>query len=53
MGPGELAFGGDQDCRKIEEKRGHKSGTAGNEPAVLMIVQLEDATYPIPPCSFR
>jgi hypothetical protein len=53
MGPGEIAFGGDQDCREVEGKRGHRSGTVGDKPAVLMIVQLEDRTIPVPPCSFR
>ena len=41
MGPGELSLGEDQDC--IEDdvgRKGHRSGTLGNEPAVLMTVQL-------------
>lgn len=53
MGPGEIAFGGDQGCRERDGKRGHKSGTVGDQPAVLMIVQLESLPNPIPPCGFR
>ena len=52
MGPGELAFGGDQNCIKVDGKRGHQSGTVGDEPAVLMIVQFDDGTT-IDPCGFR
>ena len=41
MGPGELSFGGDQRCVRDEEGRvGHRSGTVGDQPAHLMIVQL-------------
>ncbi len=43
MGPGELSFGGDQDCRCLDGKQGHRSGAVGNEPAVLMLVQVEQA----------
>lgn len=42
MGPGELSFGADQRTRPDEKGRqGHLSGTVGDEPAKLMIVQLE------------
>ena len=41
MGPGELSFGEDQRCVKDEQGRiGHRSGTLGDEPAHLMIVQM-------------
>ncbi|MBZ9710375.1 cupin domain-containing protein (plasmid) [Mesorhizobium sp. B2-1-8] len=53
MGPGELSFGGDQNCREVDGKRGHRSGTAGDAPAVLMVVQLEDVPAPSRPCEFR
>ena len=46
MGPGELSFGGDQQCRKTGGRVGHLSGTVGTEPAVLMIVQLDVALAP-------
>jgi hypothetical protein len=42
MGPGELAFGGDQNCIEVDGKRGHQSGTVGRQPAVLMIIQFDD-----------
>lgn len=43
MGPGELSFGGDQGSSEIDGKRGHRSGVVGDAPAVLMLVQLEEA----------
>ncbi|HUB86078.1 MAG TPA: hypothetical protein VL971_10320 [Rhizomicrobium sp.] len=53
MGPGEISFGGDQNCKAKEEKRGHRSGTVGEVPAVLMVVQFDDAPAPSVPCVFR
>lgn len=53
MGAGDLAFGGDQNCREVDGKRGHLSGTVGELPAVLLIVQLEDSPAPSSPCAFR
>ncbi|WP_019506122.1 hypothetical protein [Pleurocapsa sp. PCC 7319] len=42
MGVGEISFGGDQNTKPDQEgKQGHLSGTVGDEPAKLMIVQLE------------
>ena len=43
QGPGEFSFGEDQDCKKRDGKIGHRSGTLGDEPAVLMTVQLHIA----------
>jgi hypothetical protein len=41
MGPGDLSLGEDQGCITDEQGRnGHRSGTIGDEPAVLMTVQL-------------
>lgn len=41
MGPGDLSLGEDQGSVADGEKRkGHRSGTIGDEPAVLMTVQL-------------
>ncbi|MDO6388516.1 hypothetical protein Q4E40_00155 [Pontibacter sp. BT731] len=46
MGPGDVSFGGDQDTKTDQNgHKGHLSGTIGQEPAVLMIVQLKDATW--------
>ena len=53
MGPGELSFGGDQHCTTIDGRTGHLSGTVGDEPAVLMVVQYEDAAAPASPRAFR
>ncbi|TPN57343.1 MULTISPECIES: cupin domain-containing protein [unclassified Mesorhizobium] len=53
MGPGELSFGGDQNCREVDGRRGHRSGTVGDEPAALIVVQLHDAPAPSLPCEFR
>jgi hypothetical protein len=44
MGPGEVSFGGDQGCvADADGHKGHRSGTVGDEPAVLMIVQMDEA----------
>jgi hypothetical protein len=41
QGPGEFSFGEDQDCvRDAEGRKGHRSGTVGDHPAVLMTVRL-------------
>ena len=53
MGPGELSFGGDQNCRETGGKRGHRSGAVGDAPAALMIVQLDSVPTPVSPCGFR
>ncbi|GAB2561530.1 cupin domain-containing protein [Dyella jejuensis] len=45
LGPGEVSFGGDQDCvADAHGHKGHRSGTLGEQPAVLMLVQLEQPT---------
>lgn len=42
MGPGDLSFGGDQNTRTNPDgHKGHFSGTVGNQPARLMLIQLE------------
>ncbi|MEO9148788.1 MAG: cupin domain-containing protein [Burkholderiaceae bacterium] len=41
QGPGEFSFGEDQGCTKSADgRKGHRSGTIGDQPAVLMTVQL-------------
>jgi len=46
MGPGELSFGGDQNAKPDAHGRvGHRSGTVGDAPAVVMIVQLNDKKW--------
>jgi hypothetical protein len=45
LGPGEVSFGGDQHCvADAQGHKGHRSGTVGDRPAVLMLVQLEQPT---------
>lgn len=42
MGVGEISFGADQNTKpNAKNKQGHLSGTVGDEPAMLMIVQLK------------
>jgi len=46
MGAGEVSFGGDQNTKpNAEGHQGHLSGTVGDEPAVLMIIQLNDEKW--------
>jgi hypothetical protein len=40
MGPGDMSLGEDQNTRARDGKKGHLSGTVGDEPAVLMLIQL-------------
>jgi len=53
MGPGEISFGEDKNTRKVAGKQGHLSGTLGDDPAVLMIVQFEALPPLASPCRFR
>lgn len=54
MGAGDLSFGQDQGCKPNPRgHKGHLSGTVGNEPCVVMIVQLQDSIGPIGPCGYR
>ena len=53
MGPGEISFGEDQNTRNVAGKQGHLSGTLGDAPAVLMIVQFESSPTVATPCRYR
>jgi hypothetical protein len=53
LGAGEISFGGDQHCHEVAGRRGHLSGTLGDVPAVLMVIQFDDASAPASPCAFR
>ncbi len=52
MGPGEISFGEDQNTHERDGRKGHLSGTVGDVPAVVMIVQFEDGFGPASPCRF-
>ena len=46
MGPGDISFGADQHTvADAQGRRGHLSGTIGDQPAMLMIVQLKDKKW--------
>lgn len=53
LGPGELSFGGDQHCKEKDGRKGHRSATVGDAPAVLMVVQFKDIPTPKSPCVFK
>jgi hypothetical protein len=40
QGPGEFSFGEDQGCTATQGRKGHRSGTVGDQPCRLMTVQL-------------
>lgn len=48
MGVGEVSFGADQGTRERDGRRGHRSWTVGDQPAVLLLVQC-GADVPLPP----
>jgi hypothetical protein len=52
MGPGEISFGEDQNTRERDGRKGHLSGTIGDEPAVLMVVQFDTERARFTPCRF-
>ena len=53
MGAGEFSFGGDQHCGEVDGRKGHRSGTVGDAPAVLMVIQLDAEVAPTMPCGLR
>ena len=53
MGPGDISFGEDQNCvADWQGRRGHRAGTIGDQPAVLLTVQLHVPSVRAP-CHFR
>lgn len=49
MGPGELSLGEDQNCvADAAGRKGHRSGTIGEEAAVLMTVRLQVPPQRVP-----
>jgi hypothetical protein len=54
MGPGDISFGEDQGTvTDSDGRKGHRSGTLGSEPAVLMLVQLDENPTVASPCRFK
>jgi hypothetical protein len=53
MGPGEMSFGEDKNTHKVGGHQGHRSGTVGDEPAVLMIVQFDAPPTVASACRFK
>jgi hypothetical protein len=54
MGLGEISFGEDQGTvAGSDGRKGHRSGTIGSEPAVLMLVQLDESPTIASPCRFK
>jgi hypothetical protein len=52
QGPGEFSLGEDQGSVMTDGRKGHRSGTVGDAPAMLMTVQLH--VPPVnKPCHFR
>ena len=53
MGPGDVSFGEDQLAEGPDGKAGHLSGTVGDAPAVLMMVQMDVTPAKGEPCRFK
>jgi hypothetical protein len=54
MGVGEISFGEDQNTKaNAQGQKGHLSGTVGDVPAVLMLVQLQETPTIAQACRFR
>jgi hypothetical protein len=53
MGPGDVSFGEDQNTKPDGNgHKGHLSATVGNEPCVLMMIQLKNSPTVNQPCRF-
>ena len=52
MGTGEISFGEDQNTVETGGRKGHRSGTVGDAPAVLMVVQFATPPTVASPCRF-
>jgi hypothetical protein len=52
QGPGEFSLGEDQGCVLTDGRQGHRSGTLGAAPAVLMTIQLHVPSVHTP-CHFK
>jgi hypothetical protein len=52
FGPGEIQLGEDQHCRPWNGRKGHRSGTIGDVPCVLMCVRVQTPANQ-DPCYFK
>jgi hypothetical protein len=53
MGPGDVSFGEDQNTKPdANGHKGHLSATVGNEPCMLMMIQLKNSPTVNQPCRF-
>ncbi|WP_017301370.1 cupin domain-containing protein [Nodosilinea nodulosa] len=53
MGPGEISFGEDQNTQAdAQGRQGHLSGTVGDEPARLMVIQFDQTPTIAQSCRF-
>lgn len=54
MGPGELSFGNDQNTKPdVRGRRGHRSGTVGEQSCVVMMAQVEQVSVDSKPCQLK
>jgi hypothetical protein len=54
MGPGELSFGNDQNTKPdTQRRRGHRSGTVGDQPCITMMVQVDQDPVNSKPCQLK
>jgi hypothetical protein len=54
MGPGELSFGNDQNTKPdAQGRRGHRSGTVGDQPCVTIMVQVEQVPVNSKSCQLK
>ncbi len=54
MGTGELSFGNDQNTKPDARGRtGHRSGASGDQPCVLMLVQVKQDPVNSRPCQLK
>jgi len=54
MAAGDISFGEDQNTKpNAQSQKGHMSGTVGDAPAVLMIVQMASRPTVGQPCHFK
>jgi hypothetical protein len=54
MGPGDLSFGNDQNTKfDAQGRRGHRSGTVGDQPCITMMVQVDQDPVNSRPCQLK